>query len=311
MNLEVPIAFIVFNRIEPVKKVFESIRRAKPPRLYIISDAARFGKAGEEEKVKAVREYIESHVDWPCEVYKNYANSNMGCRNRIISGVSWCFETEQKMIILEDDCLPDDSFYGYAQQLLDVYADDPRVMHIGGYNMYGEYATDHDYIFSQRPCAWGWATWKRAWEKYDVEMPDWPKVRDSGMLRWRFANKYAYEDRVKEWDDIYYKNIDAWGYAWDFALMLNNAYAIYPNKNLIQNIGFGEDATHTVSSISDPLGHLHTMELPLRIRTDFLTDREYDVADMSYSIGQIIKRNIRALFPETFWKVYYRLRYRK
>lgn len=310
-EFDVPIAFIVFNRLEPVKQVFQVIKQVKPSKLYVISDAARDSKAGEKEKVNLVRQYIEEHIDWDCEVNKNYATENMGCRERIISGITWCFEKEEELIILEDDCLPDVSFFGFAKQMLSVYKDDPRVMHIGGFNAEGKSNTKEDYVFSQRPCAWGWATWRRAWDKYDVNMPTWPAVRDSGVLKWRFANKYAYEDRVKEWDDIYYHNIDAWGYAWDYALMINNAYAVYPAVNLVQNIGFGEEATHTVEKNGKPLGDLNSITLPVKIRTDFLQDYDYDKSQMKYSFWIKIKRHIRKTLPEGFWKKYYDIRYNK
>lgn len=307
-RLEIPVAFIVFNRIEPVMKVFDVIRKVKPTKLYIISDAARPHIKDELQKVSKVRAYIEANIDWDCELHKNYAEKNMGCRDRIVSGINWCFETETKLIILEDDCLPDTSFFGYAKQLLDQYENDPRIMHIGGYNMLDEYITGKSYLFSQRPCAWGWATWKRAWEKYDVNMKGWPEVRDSGILRWRFSNQYAYEDRVKDWDDIYYKRIDAWGYAWDYALIINNAYAIYPPKNLIQNIGFGEDATHTLSKKKEILGNLHSIELPLDIRKDYLVDRQYDEADMEYTRIEILKRRIRKIIPKIVLSFYHKLK---
>lgn len=310
LQLETPVAFIVFNRLEPVKEVFEVIRKVKPTRLYIISDAARDGKKGEKEKVLAVRDYIESHVDWDCDVHKNYAKNNMGCRDRIVSGINWCFETEEKLIILEDDCLPDMTFFGFAQQLLSAYEDDCRIMHIGGYNMMGEYDSDEPYIFSQRPCAWGWATWRRAWEKYDVNMKSWPEVRDKQLLKWRFANKFAYEDRVKEWDDIYYGNIDAWGYAWDYALMINNALAIFPTRSLVQNIGFGLDATHTVSKENKIYGEKHDISLPLNIRKECIIDYKYDSYLMRYSGGQKVKKLITKMLPKSILNIYYKIKRR-
>ncbi len=286
-------AFIIFNRLDTTKKVFAKIREARPPKLYLISDAARKERKGENEKVNQVRKYVEENIDWNCQIYKNYANSNMGCRDRIVSGLNWCFESEEKLIILEDDCLPSTSFFRYCEELLEYYKEDERVMHIGGYNNMENYKVDGDYFFSSRPCGWGWATWRRAWKKYDKDMVTWPKIKKDKVLRYRFYSKEAYNIREEEWDSVYDKSLNAWGYQWDYAIMVNSAFAIVPAVNLIQNIGFGEDATHTVEKGEKILGKLQEMHFPMKYRNEVIQAFDYDFECMKIDFITLAKRKIK------------------
>ena len=166
--METPIAFFIFRRPETTRRVFEQIRKVKPLKLFVVADGGR----NEEEwkKCHAARAVIEA-VDWPCEVIKNYADKNFGCKIRISSGLDWVFQNTEKAIILEDDTLPHESFFRFSEELLRHYKDNPKIMHISGVNFQqknSDFRCSDSYYFSRLPHIWGWATWKRAWKNYDV-----------------------------------------------------------------------------------------------------------------------------------------------
>lgn len=307
-SLNIAVAFMVFKRLDTTKQVFEEIRNAKPPRLYIVCDAARKSVPGEEEKVRAVREYIEQNIDWDCEVYKNYAEENMGCRDRIVSGINWCFEQEDELIILEDDCRPHPSFFEFCQCMLEHYRNDSRIMHIGGNNPLGILDNGKGYLLSQRPTIWGWATWKRAWDLYDVNMETWPQVKAKKELEYRFVQSEAYETHAANWDSVYTKKLNTWDFQWDYAVLYHGGLAVVPTKNLVQNIGFGEDATHTFSNEQEELAEIYEVSFPIKFRDDCIRDFEYDKKIMQLSRCQLLKYHIRKFLPQSMLNVYNKLR---
>ncbi|MEG3986974.1 glycosyltransferase family 2 protein [Microcoleus sp. S28C3] len=244
-QIKTPIVFVVFNRVDNTEKVFEAIRQVKPPKLLVIADGPRANKPGEAEKCAAVRAIID-RVDWDCEVLKNYSEINFGCKDRISSGFDWVFNTVEEAIILEDDCLPHPSFFPFCEQLLEHYRDDKRIMSISGVNFqFGRKRTEDSYYFSRFSNCWGWATWRRAWQYYDVEMKLWPQLREAGFLENLLANPQS----VKVWDSAFQVSYDGtvnnWFFRWLFTCWVQNGLAIIPEKNLISNIGFGSQATHT------------------------------------------------------------------
>lgn len=243
--MKTPVVLIIFKRPEQTEKVFEVIRQAKPPKLLVIADGFRADQPGEEEKCTATREII-NRVDWDCEVFKNYSNTNLGCDPRIISGLSWAFNLVDEAIILEDDCVPHPTFFNYCEELLDHYRHDQRIMHISGQNVqFGRRRTDYSYYFSRFTLCWGWATWKRAWQHFDVDLKLWPEVRDGNFLKDILEDPYA----VKVWSRtaqlLYDGYLTGWDYKWMFACWIQNGLCIIPNVNLVSNIGHGTEATHT------------------------------------------------------------------
>ncbi|MCA2504064.1 MAG: glycosyltransferase family 2 protein [Microcystis sp. M54BS1] len=249
-QLTTPVAFLIFNRPDTTARVFEAIRQAKPPKLLVVADGPRADRADDIEKCKAARAIIEG-VDWDCEVLTNYSDVNLGCKNRVSSGLDWVFHTVEEAIILEDDCLPHPSFFRFCQELLDYYRDDKRIMAISGDNFQlGRNRTEYSYYFSRYSHIWGWATWRRAWQYYDVKMKLWQEIRDGNWLESILGKTQAVKYWTKIFQTYYDGKIDTWDYPWNFACWIQNGLTILPNVNLVSNIGFGEDATHTIGSKS-------------------------------------------------------------
>ena len=240
----VPVLFLVFNRPDTTRRVFEVIRQAKPSRLYIAADGPRENKPGEDQKVQAVRGYVLGNVDWDCEVKTLFRPKNLGCKLAVSSAIDWFFENEEEGIILEDDILPDPSFFPFCVQLLDKYRHDERVMMISGNNLHGWVETGpNSYYFSKYGLIWGWASWRRAWKRYDVTMRLWPQRCSEGFLKTldtseRFYWRWNFEH-------VFSGHIDTWDYQWCFASLVNKGLAVISTVNLISNIGFGEGGTHT------------------------------------------------------------------
>ncbi|MFM6024920.1 MAG: glycosyltransferase family 2 protein, partial [Dolichospermum sp.] len=181
-QLKTPVCFIIFNRPDVTQRVFQKISEAKPPKLLVIADGPRIDKVGEEQKCAATRAIIDQ-VDWECQVLTNYSDINLGCRKRIYTGLDWVFSQVEEAIILEDDCLPDSSFFRFCEELLEKYRDHPRIMLVCGQNLqFGQQRRNYSYYFSRYSHCWGWATWKSAWQYYDDTMELWPQVRDENWL---------------------------------------------------------------------------------------------------------------------------------
>jgi hypothetical protein len=276
-RLTTPVAFIIFNRPETTEKVFNEIAKAQPPTLLVVGDGPRTSRPGEVELVAATRAIIE-RVDWPCEVLVNFSEINLGCKSRVSSGLDWVFEQVPEAIILEDDCLPDPSFFRFCQELLERYRDDFRVGMISGDNFqFGRRYNQDSYYFSKYTHIWGWATWRDRWvASYDVDMLDWPNVRNERRLLnlLRDSKEVAYWTSILE--KVYLGKIDTWDYQWGFANWINKRVGILPSVNLISNIGFGPQATHTRRK--NYLANLPTlsMEFPLAHPVDVMKN---EIAD--------------------------------
>ena len=240
-----PVVLILFNRPEPTVKVFAAIREARPLNLIVIADGPRTNKKGEEEACAAARAITEK-VDWQCRVVKHYAKKNLGCRDRVASGLDLVFSEFDRAIILEDDCVPEPSFFRFCDELLERYNNDERVMAISGDNfLFGNQRIEHSYYFSRYPHVWGWATWRRAWQNYDVRMANWPLMRKQGWLNQIFQDRTAINFWQDAFQSVYEGRVDTWDYQWTYACWQQSGLTALPCTNLISNIGFGADATHT------------------------------------------------------------------
>jgi hypothetical protein len=249
-QLQTPVAFLIFNRPETTEKVFETIRQAKPPILLVIADGPRETRVGEADKCSATRAIID-RVDWDCKVLKNYSEVNLGCRSRISSGLDWVFDTVEEAIILEDDCLPHPSFFRFCEELLNSYRYDERIGAISGQNVqFGRNRTEYSYYFSRYNHCWGWASWRRAWQHFDVDIKLWPEVRDKNLLQDILDDAKAVKDWTRTFQMVYDKKVGGWGFQWTFACWMQNYLTILSNVNLISNIGHGAGSTHTTDENS-------------------------------------------------------------
>jgi hypothetical protein len=276
-TLRTPVAFIIFNRPEVTQRVFAEIAKAQPPKLLVVGDGPRKARAGEAERVAAARDIIRQ-VDWPCDVLCNYSDINLGCKARVSSGLDWVFEQVPEAIILEDDCLPDQSFFRFCEDLLDRYRADQRIGMISGDNFqFGREYNEDSYYFSKYTHIWGWASWRDRWVKeYDVDIKTWPKIRDASTL----ANFLEDQKEVAFWsalfDKAYLKQIDTWDYQWTLTNWSKGRLTILPSVNLISNIGFSADATHTVSASRFANLPVRSIDFPLRHPTEVIQNRTAD-----------------------------------
>lgn len=249
MELTTPIAFFIFNRPETTKLVFERISRVRPKQLFLIADGPRAGNAADENLCCAAREVV-GKVDWPCQVRRNFSENNLGCGPRVASGINWVFENVERAIILEDDCVPSMSFFSFCQDLLDRYLGDTRVMQLNGSNFQlGHKRTDCSYYFSKFDLCWGWATWRRAWKYYDYKLRLWRDLRKTCFVEDIVQDQTVAQYWRNLWDEISdTENYTmTWDYQWTFACWAQHGLSISPRENLVSNVGFGEDATHTKS----------------------------------------------------------------
>lgn len=265
-TLTTPVAFIIFNRPETTIKVFEQIRLAKPKQLYIIADGARNSRPEEPDRVLAARAIVEQGVDWDCEVITNYAPKNMGCRNRVASGLQWLFEQVEDAIILEDDCVPHSTFFRYCQELLEYYRHDERVGVISGANFRCKREDDrHSYFFSRYHPITGWASWRRVWKYYDLEMKTFPHLRDSGLLAEMIGEPHLVKYWTKIFQSAYEGKETTWDYQLTFAVWTQAMLSVIPNHNQITNIGFGGEATH-IAEADHPTANVPVEAMPFPLQ---------------------------------------------
>lgn len=275
--LNTPVALIIFRRPDLTARALERIAAVRPTRLFVIADGPRPGNPGDVEECAAARAVID-RVDWDCDVVRNFSDVNLGCGRRPASGISWVFEQVTEAIILEDDCLPHESFFHFCAELLERYHDDERVMHIGGTQLSTRtMETPNSYYFSHFQGVWGWASWRRAWNHYDYGMKLWPQLRGTAFLE--ILEEKAAVDAWSSWFDTVSAtdNVDIWDHQWSFACWANSGLSILPRHNLVTNVGYGAAATHTAQS-EDPYINLPAREMlfPLVHPPTVLHDRDLE-----------------------------------
>jgi hypothetical protein len=291
MNNSTAILLITFNRLDTSKLVFEAIKMAEPPRLYIASDGPRDHVEGEAAAVNEVREYLLKNIDWPCEVKTLFRETNLYCAGSISGAISWFFENEEMGIILEHDTVPDQSFFQYCQELLIKYKTDERVGVISGNNHIYSYKCKDSYLFSKNQCLWGWATWRRAWKNHDQNL----KNLESDYRDDIISNMGYSKRSINHWEmnieSIELGRVSTWDYQWFLSLGAQNQLCIFPATNLVANIGFGENATHCKGDA--PLGYtdIDTLEFPLKHPDFFVPNRNFEK-----------KFEVAKIKVKTFWK---------
>lgn len=239
------VAFFFFNRPEALRKSFSAIQARKPKQLFLISDGPRPNHPTDAENCDSCRHIVEEMITWDCDVHRNYSPDNLGCRQRVSSGINWVFEHVEEAIIVEDDCVPSMSFFDFCEELLTRYRENPRVMMISGFNCLRRPQNRSSFYTARTGMIWGWATWRSRWRLYDVAMKDWPTVKEGNLLRDYIKHPMILQYWTERFDRIYDGLIDTWDYQWIYTIFKHHGVCCHPNKNLVQNIGFGAEATHT------------------------------------------------------------------
>lgn len=240
----VPILFLIFNRPATTRCVFESIRQARPEKLFIAADGPRPEKPTDEKLCEETR-HVVSLVDWDCEVQTLFREKNLGCKRAVSSAIDWFFEHVEEGVILEDDCVPGPSFFRFCRELLQYYRDESRVMMIGGNSsQLGRSRTLDSYYFSAFSHIWGWATWRRAWQLNDPLMKTWPDKKGSNLPKEIMLTHDGVNRINSKLDSVYSGSLNSWAYAWQYSCWIQKGLCIVPEHNLVTNIGFGNDATH-------------------------------------------------------------------
>jgi hypothetical protein len=292
-----PLLLIAWRRPYTLRQVIDAIRPVAPTRLFVACDGPNPERPGEAEKVAATRQVIEQEIDWPCQIERLYSDVNQGCRLGVSRAITWFFEQVEEGIILEDDCVPHPDFFPYCASLLERYRHDTRVWCISGNNFQnGQWRGDGSYYFSRYNHCWGWASWRRCWQHYDADLSQWPALRDSALL------DTIFEDPLERqyWSAIWQRLVnegkpDSWAYRWTLTCLANGGLTALPNRNLVSNVGFGEDASHT-TGVAEPT--LADQSLgPLTHPQFVLRDGAADRYGFDHHFGGAQMRRSRKLLP--------------
>jgi hypothetical protein len=291
MAFDTPILLIVFNRPDQTRQLMARIRSIKPKHLFVAADGARDNKPTDAEKCELVRRVVMDSIDWECDLKIFFRDENVGCGLGPSQAITWFFDHVEQGIILEDDCLPSVSFFGYCEQLLGLYKQDERIMMVSGFNPLERWYDKHvDYFFTDGSI-WGWATWKRAWAKFDFNLSSYQQLSEKKYLQ--DIVEHQYPQFIKAYDGIVQGASDAWDYQWHFARMINNGLSITPSVNLVENIGFDENATHTTWVHNPHKGvKAREIKLPLRINNFVTADKLFSkiVAEKEKTNPSFFKR---------------------
>lgn len=275
MSFQVPVLLIAFNRPEPTARVVEVLRHLRPTSLYAACDGPRPDRPAETERCAQVRERLQRSIDWPCQLQTLFQPTNLGCRRGVTAALDWFFSQVEEGIVLEDDILPDPSFFLFCQELLERYRDDTRIGVIAANNHQRCAPADgSSYRFSIYSHCWGWASWRRAWRCNDPNLSGWPAFRDAGWLQQLGGSAFA---RVwSGWlEALHTGRIDTWDMVWQFSCWQQGLLTVIPEVELVENIGFTNEATHTIDE-SSPLGQRGVIAFPLRHPTVIQADRNRD-----------------------------------
>lgn len=302
-QFETPILFLIFNRPDTTQQVFNQIKSIQPKYLFIASDGPRTDRAGETEKCQETKGIMQQ-IDWNCEVKTLFRDTNLGCKIAVSSAISWFFENVEQGIILEDDCLPEPSFFHFCEVLLHKYQNDSRIIQINGTNFSGIKVNDpNSYYFTQFNSIWGWATWRRAWVNYDVNMADYPEHQRTLFNNPLYISKSAtnhYESAIKE---MYTQKHNTWYTPWLYTCIKNKGLSITPQTNLVKNIGADNNPTHPFlkDSFRDDI-ELGKMSLPL-VHPELVINNSIDRLSFENYRGKSIHRILRIIEENSIYKV--------
>jgi hypothetical protein len=304
-QFETPILFLIFNRPDTTQQVFNRIKEIKPKYLFVAADGPRHTRSGEDKKCLETRSIIQQ-VDWDCEVKTLYRESNLGCGIAVSSAITWFFDQVEQGIILEDDCLPDITFFYYCESLLEKYKHNNNILHINGTNYTGShFVNPKSYYFTKLVFIWGWATWRRAWKFYDVEASDYPIYKNKLFDRKIFISKRATKHFKKAFDNMYVHRHKTWDTQWMYTVIKSHGLTITPQVNLVENIGLDNDSTHLF--LMDSYSYNKKSKkilLPLE-HPDLIVSDHIDKIIFENYRGKSIRRIIRIFKENGFLKVLY------
>lgn len=246
MTPEAPVLLIAFNRPNTTKKVFDAIKRARPTKFYVAADAPRIRNKEDIQNCSLVKNIVRD-VDWDCDVHYRFAEKNQGCGPGPYNAINWAFKNEDRLIILEDDCVPVLSFFQYCNEVLERYKNDTRIWFVSG-NQYNEEAvkTPHSYFFSRYGHSWGWATWKRCWDFMDMSLAKYKLIIEQDLYKSSFRTTEEAIFFQNVIDKIYHNELlrnHIWDFQFGFVISSNGGLSIVPSKNLVTNIGY--EGTHS------------------------------------------------------------------
>lgn len=300
MALSTPILILAFNRVEEFTRTIEQLKRFQPQKLYVNFDAPRQGNKADREASLVMQKILRKLVDWPCELDIRTPKTNLGLKMGVINGISWFFESEESGVILEDDILTDESFYWFAQELLEHYWQDPEIMGISGDNCNGLAVTrGSTYGFSTFPIVWGWAGW--AWKWRSLEL-------DAKTIQLdEVAPKLSTEVERRIWGSIFQRMAstgkpDSWAYLVTHEMLLHNMKWAFPKWNLVSNIGFTSDSTHTANLRDARANHPTKKITKLRHPSNKNVDRKARVEQL-----QRITDSTSTPLRRRLWRIFHQL----
>lgn len=286
-----PIIYVFFNRPDVTRRTFSVLRQIRPSRLYLIADGPRATRPTDAERCRETRQIVEGLIDWPCEVTRDYSETNLGCGRRLSSGLTAAFSILGEAIVLEDDILPHPDFFPFCAGMLERYRDDPHIHAIAGFQPLGRYAPGRGPVVpSTFNWIWGWASWQRSWKDYRFDLADtWtkPSVRDG--IRAYVGDAFNFQWHARNFDELVNAHVDTWDFQWSYTLLAERRVSLVSTVNLIQNLGFDADATHTVNQDL----YLRDLHASPTIATNRFraTDRHDPLHDKLY--GQVIHASSR------------------
>ncbi len=301
------ILLLVFNRPQHTRRVLERLRAMQVPVLYVSADGPRPHVPTDVERCAAVRAIIRDEIDWPCQVHTQFLPENLGCRQAVQAGIDWFFRHVEEGIILEDDCLPDPTFFPFCTQLLERYRNDEQIMHISGSNPAPQVCEGlpSSYVFSGFSFIWGWATWRRAWQWYDPTFPDLEQQwnnSDSHLSRF-LPNQAARRYLLDKFERVRDGTLDTWDYAWFYSIVRLGGLTIVPRVNLVRNIGFDAEGTHTSAAHGRRLDRVATcMTFPLIPPAHRDPDPKLELAFFYASQKAPLRLFLRRLAPWFFYR---------
>lgn len=304
-----PVAVFLFNRPEVASQMLRAVEQAKPEKLYVVVDGPRENHPDDVEKIQEVLKLVGS-IEWGCQVLINKSEVNLGLSRRIVSGIDWVFAKETRAIFLEDDCVGTEDFFRFCAEMLERYADDPRVGSVSGsYLGMRPAGPANSYHFNSYSYIWGWATWARAWKDFGKREVAWGHLSKSQI------NKLLRKSAPFFWQRLFWKKLittsafqELWDFQWVVTQWINSRLSVEPNVNLIRNIGFGQGATHTKED-EDPLGKVPTGQLSYPLIDPPLVEpsssamksslKLFRISNLTRKFPRIARLVVRIIWPTT------------